>query len=135
MTSLKRLNYEEKKRKVKEDKKKLQEERKRIREEKKGTSNKLKKPTSGEIKDVEEDWVCKVCSLRYSAELIFKKSKKWVECDSCLGQYHYKCIPKKHLNKYGLDDSEDDELTFICHNCTENSDEDNDFDFLTSEED
>lgn len=53
--------------------------------------------------------------------------RRWVECDECKLQYHYKCVLKAHLELYGMeeDDDDDEELAFLCHKCAElQSDED-----------
>lgn len=89
------------------EKKKLEEEkanRKRIREEKKKTNIKSKKSQKQLVFDDDDDWVCKICSKRYSAELILHIRCRWIECDECKNAFHYKCIPKKHLDAFGLDE-------------------------------
>lgn len=121
------LEYEEKR---SADKKKLEqekEERKRKREEaKKLKECKKKKNAKGQVNDEEEDWKCKTCGTRYSSELIRSKRRRWVECDQCKGQFHYKCIPTSHLDLYGLDeeDEDDDEVAFLCHHCVDDKSDD-----------
>ncbi|KAG8276950.1 hypothetical protein J6590_052866 [Homalodisca vitripennis] len=46
----------------------------------------------------------------------------------CKNTFHYRCIPKKHLDAFGLDESDDDEdeLNFLCHLCADDIDSDND---------
>lgn len=86
--------------------------------------------------DEEEDWTCKICSKRYSAELILSIRRRWIECDECKHTFHYKCIPKKHLDAFGLDedDVDDDELQFLCHFCAKDVDSDNDPLVLSSDD-
>lgn len=64
--------------------------------------------------------------MRYSSELIRKFRKRWIECDECKSQFHYNCLPKKHLEQYGLeeDDNDDDEVAFVCHVCVEGEESD-----------
>lgn len=55
-----------------------------------------------------------------------KHWKKWIEpCDLCKSPFHYKCIPKKHRNKFGIKSEEDDheETSFMCHLCVSDSDD------------
>lgn len=120
--------FEDKRRKQKESDEEKKAEKRRIRDEKKKTQD-LKKTTKktkkDSIQDVEEDWFCKVCGGRYSSELILKTGKKWIECDECKSAYHIRCVPKKHLNTYGIEESdEDEEVQFVCHNCISDSDDD-----------
>lgn len=77
-----------------------------------------------------------VKSANYSAEVITNKKRRWVDCDQCKSAFHVKCIPKSHLNLYGLDDDEDeeDEFAFICHFCVDEKSDDNLADCLTSSE-
>lgn len=50
---------------------------------------------------------------------IINDGQRWIERDKCQAQVHFKCIPEKHLNSFGLEecDEDDDELAFICHFC------------------
>lgn len=56
----------------------------------------------------------------YSAEFITNGRRRWINFDKCQSQYHFKCIPKRHLNNFGLEECEENnnELAFICHFCT-----------------
>lgn len=74
--------------------------------------------------------------MRFSSELIRSVRKRWVECDECKKQYHYKCIPKSHLDLYGLDeeDEDDEEVKFICHLCVDDE-SDNDLAALLEDTD
>lgn len=138
-------DFEEKKKNEKKKEEERKNDRKRKREENKTKSKNGKKRPKGKPKkklvyDQDEDWICKVCGGRYSAELIVGTSscRRWIECDECENTYHYKCIPKKHLNVYGIEESDEDEdeLNFVCHNCTKNSDdEDMELGLLLSEND
>lgn len=96
--------------KKKIDEKKKKEERKREEKRKGGSKSnngsKMAKKTT--IHDIDEDWVCKKCQVRYSAEVITNKKRRWVDCDQCKSAFHVNCIPKSHLNLYGLDDDEED---------------------------
>lgn len=87
--------------------------------------------------DEEEDWICNKCGLRFSSELIRSVRKRWVECDTCKKQYHYKCVPKSHLDLYGLedDDDDDDKVTFICHMCVDDQSDDDLANFLDDSDD
>lgn len=122
------LEYE----KNKKDKKKKEEEqkaeRKRQREAKQIEKTSKKKSNKKFIYDLDEDWTCKVCGGRYSAEIIIggTSSRRWIECDDCKKTFHYKCIPKQHLNIYGLDEDSDneDEMAFVCHECSPDTDDD-----------
>lgn len=49
-----------------------------------------------------------------------KTRRKWIKCDSCKKHFHYKFIPKRHLETFGLEESDDDEEEVVCHNCTKN---------------
>lgn len=84
-------DFEEKRRERKKKEQLEKEERKKKREESKTKTTKPKKKL---IFDKDEDWTCKVCSRRYSSELILKVRRRWIECDVCKSQFHYKCIPK-----------------------------------------
>lgn len=123
------LAYENLRKEKKEEEQKKKEDRKLAREKKRKENS--KKTAKGKackktIDDVEEDWICKICLKRYSAELIIGKRRRWVECDTCQGQYHYKCVPKKHLDAFGLEESdeEEEEVNFICHLCAADVDTD-----------
>ncbi|KAG8274435.1 hypothetical protein J6590_107964, partial [Homalodisca vitripennis] len=119
--------YEEKRKEKKKEEEKQKEERKRKREEKRKEKSKGTKKTKKKlVYDKEDDWTCKVCNKRYSAELILKIRRRWIECDKCTNTYHYKCIPKKHLDAFGIEESDDDddELAFYCHNCANDIDTD-----------
>jgi hypothetical protein len=124
--------YEEKRMEKKKQEEQEKAERKRVREEKKRDGkpqNKKRKIVKKKlIFDEDEDWTCHVCGKRYSSELITSKRRRWIECDKCQHTYHYRCIPKKHLNLFGIDedDEDDDELAFICHLCTPEMNSDND---------
>lgn len=121
------LAYEKKRKDQKDLEQKKKEESKQARERNikensiktVGGNAKGKGRKNTTIYDRDEDWVCKVCNKRYSAELIIGNRRRWVECDTCQGQYHYKCIPKKHLDSFGLEESDEDEedVNFICHVC------------------
>lgn len=131
VTSKEWQEYEKtrKEKKKQEDLKKA--ERKKVREEKKEiTKQKPEKKASKKklVYDEEEDWQCKVCLKRYSAELIIKLRRRWIECDKCKNTFHYKCIPKKHLDAFGIEESDDDddELVFYCHFCAADIDSDAD---------
>uniref|UniRef100_A0A1B6L7P3 PHD-type domain-containing protein n=1 Tax=Graphocephala atropunctata TaxID=36148 RepID=A0A1B6L7P3_9HEMI len=118
--------FEGKKREEKklEEQKKI--ERKRQREEKKNNKVCKKKKTVKKklVFDESEDWICKVCGQRYSAEIITQTRRRWIQCDECGHTYHYKCLPKKHLDIYGIEeDDEEDEVAFVCHKCTKDSDD------------
>lgn len=47
-------------------------------------------------------------------KIITNNRCRWVECDNCKSTFHYKCIPKKLLVLYGLDeeDKDEDEVNF-----------------------
>lgn len=96
--------YDEKRTSAKKKEEEQKAERKRAREDRKnkgknktGTST-FKNPRRKIIEDSEDDWTCKVCKKRFSAEKILNIGKKWIDCDSCKSPFHYKCIPKKHRN-------------------------------------
>lgn len=74
--------------------------------------------------------------MRFSPELIRSVRKRWVECDTCKKPYHYKYVPKSHLDLYGLDDDDDDddEVAFICHVCVDDK-SDNDLANLLDDSD
>lgn len=109
-------------RKIQEEKKL---ERKRLREDNKTKTNlKKKKMTKKKLFDEEEDWVCEVCSGKYSNELNTKTRRRWIECDQCKCAFHYKCLPKKHLNAFGIEEDDDDELAFVCNICANYVDSD-----------
>lgn len=52
--------------------------------------------------------------------------RRWIECGKCKNAFHYKCLPKKHLEAFGIDESDedDDELAFYCHECASDVDSD-----------
>lgn len=102
---------------------------KRTEKGKKIQNTKNKKKTKKKlIYDSEDDWTCKGCGSRYSSELIIggTTSRRWIKCDICKSAYHYKCIPKAHLNVYGIEDTDedDDEIAFVCHICSPDTDDD-----------
>lgn len=110
------------------------EERKGCEKRKSSTKMWEKKSKKQPVFDEEEDWKCAKCnSGRFSSELIRSVRKRWVECDTCKAQYHYKCIPKTHLDLYGLDD--DNEVLFFCHKCVDDKSDDDLGQFLESDED
>lgn len=117
------MTLELEKKNKKERKEEEKAERKGKREERKKSTTGKKRKMTGEVHDIEEDWVCKKCQIRYSSELITKKRRRWVECDKCHGTFHYKCIPKLHLDTYGLDEDDEDEedVNFICHLCVDDN--------------
>lgn len=62
-----------------------------------------------------------ICCKSYSAELILN-IRCWIECDDCKSTFHFKCILKTHLEAFGIDESDEDDLQFICHICTNDID-------------
>ncbi|KAJ4443802.1 hypothetical protein ANN_05582 [Periplaneta americana] len=75
------------------------------------------------------DWLCKKCGKSLNDEKLKKLKRTWVECDKCKDTYHFKCIPKSHVNAFGLDeeDMEEDCVTFLCHNCATLSEDEDSF--------
>lgn len=135
-------DFEKKRMENKKKKEQEKEERKLKREmKKKEKGPPVKRSVTGrpmpksKVNDIDEDWICKVCQNRYSSELIIGTRRRWVECDQCKCQFHYKCIPKKHLNCYGIeeDDEDEDDVAFICHFCI-NEESDCDLANLLSDE-
>lgn len=91
---------EEKKRAKCQIKEREKEERKMKQEDAKQLKvckGKCKSRKTREVNDVDEEWTCDHCGLCYSSALIRGIRKRWIECDTCKKQYHYKFIPKKHL--------------------------------------
>lgn len=135
--------YIELKEKEREEKKQIElekAERKRLREMKK--LNKSEKSTKTKdlkrkiVFDEEDDWKCLMCKKRFSAEQSMNIRRRWIECDQCKETFHYSCIPKKHRDTFGIEESDedDDELSFICHMCANDIDSDCE-EFVLSESD
>ncbi|KAG8279794.1 hypothetical protein J6590_097047, partial [Homalodisca vitripennis] len=106
ITSKEWLEFEQKKRERRKQEELKKAERKKAREEKK---NKIPdKPQKISRKklvfDEEEDWTCKVCDRRYSAEIILNI----------------------RAHAFGIEESDedDDELVFYCHICANDIDSD-----------
>lgn len=69
----------------------------------------------------DNDWVCAVCGLRYTAELILKTGRKWIECDECARHIitGTNLSPKQFRRRWCEEDEEDEnKIAFICPKCT-----------------
>lgn len=113
----------------KAEEKKIVEELKEEQKIKRLKQAEMKNNTHGKkkkvVNDLEEEWTCKVCEARYSSESIRGLARKWIECDSCLAQFHIDCVPRKHRSSINFNLSEE-EAEFLCHFCV-NSDEDSSY--------
>lgn len=60
-----------------------------------------------------EDLICKKCKHSFNEERKKKLSRKWVECDTCKNTYHFKCVPKNHIESFGLTNDDDDDFGLL----------------------
>lgn len=107
----------------------------KLEEDKK--KKKPKKDKRNKEDSTDEHLKCKKCKNSFNEEKKKKISRKWVECDGCKSTYHFKCIPKSHVQSFGigLSESDDEEdVTFMCHECAKCDESDNDFEMLDIDE-
>lgn len=105
------------------EKEKSDKEHAKLAKKAKKSAKKPKKNT------LDEDWTCNICKSSWFDEDDAGIVSKWVECDLCKKQFHFNCVPIIHLNKFQLDipDSDDDEYSFMCMDCTELNDDSDKF--------
>ena len=82
-------------------------------EERKKTTTKKK----CEAKVTHQDWIRKKCNSSFIDENKRKLRHTWIACGKCDDKYNFKCIPKTHIEAFGLDEDDMDEVSFFCHKC------------------